>query len=169
MYMKSLKSILESLFDAIDDYKFTPEEVGEMNLWNALHSDVETWREAMGGIISDMEKEGLKKIRLPRSSSDPYRKKFESIVTKDDYYIFIVRSSFKDKLLLVGIAHGDEKFYIWDVPKPNLKGNVTVSRMSATFPRHIIRDNMSEKSLYYLPKKFVWMYDKMVEEYNKMH
>ena len=167
--MKSLKSILESLFDAIDDDKFTPEEVGEMNLWNALHSDVETWREAMGGIISDMEKEGLKKIRLPRSSSDPYRKKYNEIISKDDYFLFVVRSVFKDKLILVGIAHGNEKFYIWDAPKPNLKGNVTVGRMSATTPKHLLRDNTSEKSLYYLPKKFVWMYDKMVEEYNKMH
>lgn len=167
--MKSLKSILESLFDAIEDDKFTPEEVTQIGVWNALHLDVETWREAMEHIISDMEKEGLKKIRLPRSASDPYCKKYDAIISKDDYFLFIVRSVFKDKLLLVGIARGNEKFYIWDVPKPNLKGNVTVGRMNATTPKHLLKDNISEKSLYYLPKKFVWLYDKMVEEYNKMH
>lgn len=167
--MKSLKTILESLLDADDDDKFSPEEVSLMNLWNALHSDTETWREAMGGIISDMEEEGLKKIRLPRSAHDPYRKKYDAIVDKDDYFLFVVKSVFQDKLILVGIAHGNEKFYIWDAPKLNKKGNVTISRMNATTPKHLLKDNISEKTLYYLPKNFVWLYDKMVEEYNKMH
>ena len=167
--MKSLKSILESLFDAINDDKFTPEEVSMMNVWNALHSDTETWREAMGDLLRDMEKEGLKKIRIPRSASDPYCKKYDAIISKNEYFLFVVESVFKDKLLLAGIAHGNEKFYIWDVPKPNQKGNVTVSRMNATTPRHLLKDDISKKTLYYLPKKFVWLYDKMVEEYNRMH
>ena len=172
--MKTLYDILESLLDAEDDDQFTPEQVHRMNIWNGLLGNKQEWIEAAIVMFEDMKRKGLKKLKAPSfkywgtKRGRTERDKFEASLKDNEYYMFVKER--QDKPVFIAICRGIEMMYTWSLPK-NLTDKCKVTRMLSMNPKNVaIHEGPKETdSFYILPKDYIWLYDKIVEEYNKTH
>ena len=163
--MKHLDSILkESLLDENIDSKFNPEDIERLLLWKDLcgtrqkHTQTIT---ALRYYISDEKR--CKSIKVPLSSQRG--KKVD--IDPNKYYIKFTVNREGDSILM-GLAHGDEQMYTWDIPRTeNYTCNPTrfVSLTTSKIKKDLSFNG--KDVLYELPNELVWLYEKIKKEVGK--
>ena len=163
--MKHLNSILkESLLDDDISSQFNPEGIERVLLWKDLcgtrQKHIQTITTLRYYISTEKQ---YKNIKLPLSSQRG--KKVD--IDPNKYYIkFTVNR--EGESILIGLAHGDEPMYTWDIP---LAGNFTCKPtkfISLTTSK--IKKDLSHNGkdvLYELPNELVWLYEKIKKEVGK--
>lgn len=163
--MKHLDNILkESLLDDNIGSQFNPEDIERVLLWKDLcgtrqkHTQTIT---ALRYYISTEKR--YKNIKLPLSSQRGRRVD----VDPNKYYIkFTV--NYEGESILMGLSHGDEQIYTWDIPrtenytcKPTRFVSLTTSKIKKDLSHN------GKDVLYELPNELVWLYEKIKKEVGK--